>query len=95
MATGVFGYLALDAQKKFKDQVNTFPNSKSESENARTQSRNYGFLADGFGAATAVSGESALYLLLTQTGSKAKTDKPSKDVVLSPTPGGVVMQGSF
>jgi hypothetical protein len=95
VATGVFGYLALDAQKKFKDQVNTFPNSRSEIEDARSQSKHYAYLADGFGAATAVSGGVALYLLLTHSGSKPKTDQPSKDVVLAPTPGGVVMQGSF
>jgi hypothetical protein len=95
VATGVFGYLALDSQRKFKDQVNTFPNSRSEIEDARSQSKHYAYLADGFGAATAVSGGVALYLLLTHNGSKSKTDKPSKDVVLSPTPGGVVMQGSF
>jgi hypothetical protein len=95
VATGVFGYLALDAQKRFKDQVDTFPNSRSEIEDARSRSKHYAYLADGFGAATAVSGGVALYLLLTHNSSKSKTEQPNKDVVFAPTPGGVVMQGSF
>jgi hypothetical protein len=95
VATGVFGYLALDAQKKFKDQVNTFPNSKQEIEDARAQSRHYGYLADGFGAATVVSGGIALYLALTHSWSKSKSSKPSQEVVFAPTLGGMVMHGSF
>jgi hypothetical protein len=95
VATGVFGYLALDAQKKFKDQVNTFPNSSTEIENARTQSKRYGYLADGFGAATVVSGGIALYLALTHHWSKPKSTKPVQEVVFAPTLGGMAVQGTF
>lgn len=94
VATGVFGYLALDAQKKFKDQVNTFPNSSTEIENARTQSKRYAYLADGFGAATVVSGGIALYLALTHHWSKPKS-KPTQEVVFAPTLGGMAVQGTF
>lgn len=93
VATGVFGYLALDAQKKFKDQVNTFPNDRHQIEDARAQSKRYAYLADGFGAATLVSGGLAVYLALTHTWSKPV--KPSQQVVLAPTPGGMVLQGAF
>lgn len=95
VATGVFGYLALDAQKKFKDQVNTFPNSSTEIENARTQSKRYAYLADGFGAATVVSGGIALYLALTHHWSKPKSTKTTQEVVFAPTLGGMAVQGTF
>ncbi len=95
VTTGVLGYLALDAHRKFKDQVSTFPNSSAEIEDARTRSKRYGYLVDGFGAATVVSGGIALYLALTRGGSEAKPAKPIKEVVLAPTPGGVVLQGMF
>jgi tetratricopeptide (TPR) repeat protein len=94
-ATGVFGYLALDAQKKFKDQVKTFPNSRAEIEDARAQSKRYAYLADGFGAATVVSGSIALYLALTHHWSKPKSAKPIKEVVFAPTLGGIAVQGAF
>lgn len=95
VATGVFGYLALDAQKKFKDQVNRFPNSRTEIEDARTQSKRYGYLTDGFAAATVVSGGIALYLALTHPWSKAKNTKRAREIVFAPTLGGMAVQGAF
>jgi hypothetical protein len=93
VATGVFGYLALDAQKKLNDQVKTFPNTATQIEDARTRSKNYAYLADAFGVATLVSGSIALYLVLTHDWSKSA--KPTKTVVLTPTPGGMAMQSTF
>jgi hypothetical protein len=95
VATGVFGYLALDAQRKFKDQVNRFPNSRTEIEDARTQSKRYGYLTDGFAAATMVSGGIAVYLALTHPWSKPKTAKRAREIVFAPTLGGMAVQGAF
>jgi len=42
VGTGVFGYLALNAQKDLKNQISTYPNTRDNIENARTRSKNYG-----------------------------------------------------
>jgi hypothetical protein len=97
VATGVFGYLALDAQTNLTNQVNTYPNTRDQIENARSKSRNYAYIADAFGAATVVSGGVALYLALTHWGdwSRSKPRKMNKAIVIAPTVGGMVMEGSF
>jgi tetratricopeptide (TPR) repeat protein len=89
IGTGVFGYLALSAQKDFNDQLKTYPNTKDNIDTARSKSKSYGLVADGFGAATLLSGGVALYFLVT---GRAETSKP---VALSPTLGGMVLHGRF
>jgi len=95
--TGIFGYLALNAQKNLKDQVATYPNTRDNIENARTRSKNYGYVTDALGAATLVSGGVALYFVLSHRGasSKAKSGIVSEPIVLAPTVGGIVLQGGF
>jgi hypothetical protein len=97
VGTGVFGYLALNAQKDLKDQVNTYPNSKANIENARTRSKNYGYVTDALGAATLISGGVALYFVLSHSGAspKPKSGKAIEAIVVAPTVGGIVLQGSF
>jgi hypothetical protein len=95
VGTGIFGYLALHAQDDFKSQLNTYPNTKDQIESARTKSKNYGYIADAFGAATILSGGAALYFALTAGPSRAP--KPGKAMVVgwAPTLGGMVLQGAF
>jgi len=95
VATGVLGYLALDAQRNLNNQVNTYPSSRDQIESARSKSKNYAYATDAFGAATLVSGGIALYLALTHDWSKTKSAKMNKTVVLAPTLGGMVLQGAF
>lgn len=97
IATGVSGYLALGAQQDFKDQLARYPNTRDSIENARTKSKNYGYVTDVLGAATIVSGGVALYFALTYAAeSKAEqAAKEKKSVSLLPTLGGMVLQGSF
>jgi tetratricopeptide (TPR) repeat protein len=95
VGTGVFGYLALGAQKDLKDQINTYPNTKATIENARTKSKNLGHVTDAFGAATLVSGGVALYFAITQGGGSPKPKKAVGPIVLAPTVGGMVVQGAF
>ena len=97
VGTGVFGYLALNAQKNLKDQVNTYPNTKANIEDARTRSKNYGYVADALGAATVISGGVALYFALSHSGvsAKPKSGKAIEAIVVAPTVGGIVLQGSF
>jgi hypothetical protein len=95
VGTGVFGYLALGAQKDLKDQINTYPNTKATIENARTKSKNLGYVTDAFGAATLVSGGVALYFAITQGGGSPKPKKAVGPIVLAPTVGGMVVQGGF
>ena len=97
VGTGVFGYLALNAQKDLKDQVNTYPNTKANIENARSRSKNYGYVADALGAATIISGVVALYFALFHSGvsPKPKSGKVVEAIVVAPTVGGIVFQGSF
>jgi hypothetical protein len=97
VGTGVFGYLALNAQKDLKDQVNTYPNTKDRIEDARTRSKNYGYVTDALGAATLISGGVALYFALFHSGvsPKPRSGKASEPIVVAPTMGGMVLQGSF
>ena len=97
VGTGVFGYLALNAQKDLKNQISTYPNTRDNIENARTRSKNYGYITDALGAATLVSGGVALYFLFSHSGvsPKPKSGIASEPIVVAPTVGGLVLQGSF
>ncbi len=96
VGTGVFGYLALRAQSDFKNQLNVYPNTRDQVESARTKSKNYGYIADSFGAATILSGGAALYFALTSGGSSQPAKSGKATVVgWAPTVGGMVLQGSF
>jgi tetratricopeptide (TPR) repeat protein len=97
IGTGVCGFLALGAQKNLKDQVNTYPNTKESIDNARTKSKNWGYVTDALGAATLISGGVTLYLALSRSGdsSEPKPVKANKTIVLAPTLGGMVLAGSF
>lgn len=102
IATGVCGYLALGAQQDLKDQVDSYPNTRDNIDNARTKSKNWGYVTDALGAATIVSGGVALYYALTHgTGSqrpkadKQQSEKNTPAISLAPTVGGMVLQGSF
>ncbi len=94
--TGIFGYLALRSQNDFKNQLNSYPNTKDQIESARTKSKNYGYIADAFGAATLLSGGACLYFALTSGGS-SRSAKHGKTTVVgwAPTVGGVTLQGAF
>ena len=93
IGTGVFGYLALAAQKDFHDQLNKYPNTKTNIEDARSKSKRYALITDGLGAATLLSGGVALYFLITDPPASPTSSKSS--VALSPTLGGMILQGSF
>jgi len=97
VGTGIFGYLALGAQKKLDDQLKTYPNTKSNIEDARTKSKHYGYITDALGSATILSGGVALYFAIRHSGD-APTTKPGKtssSVVVAPTVGGMVLEGNF
>jgi tetratricopeptide (TPR) repeat protein len=97
VGTGVFGFLALKAQHDLNDQINTYPNTKDKIEDARSKSKTYGYVTDALGAATLISGGVALYIALTHRGDspKAKSSETNIPIVLAPTVGGMVLQGSF
>lgn len=97
VGTGVCGYLALGAQKQLNDQINTYPNTSKNIEDARTKSKNYGYLTDALGGATLISGGVALYFALTHSGDSPtkKSTKTNKPIALTPTLGGVVVEGGF
>jgi hypothetical protein len=97
VGTGVFGYLALGAQKKLDDQLNVYPTTRNNIEDARTKSKNYGYATDALGCATLLSGGVALYLAISNRGDVAaqKSRKKNESIVLTPTVGGMVLQGGF
>ena len=95
VGTGVCGYLALHAQKNLKDQINAYPNTKNNIEDARTRSKNYGYLTDALGGATLVSGGMALYFALTHKGDSPKSGKSNRSIVVAPTLGGMMVEGNF
>ena len=97
VGTGVFGYLALGAQKDLNTQIATYPNTRSKIEDARSRSKNYGYVTDALGAATLVSGGLALYFALSHKGDSPtpQSGKKANPIVLAPTPGGMVLEGAF
>jgi hypothetical protein len=97
VGTGVCGYFALRAQKDLDDQMKIYPNTRNKIEDARTKSKNYGHLTDALGAATLISGGIALYLVLTHSDNAPtpRSGQTKKHVVLAPTLGGMVLEGSF
>jgi tetratricopeptide (TPR) repeat protein len=97
IGTGVCGFLALQAQQQLKDQINTYPNTRDSIEAARKKSKNYGYATDALGAATLLSGGAALYFVLTHSWDPPtpKAGKINKSIVLAPTVGGMLLQGSF
>jgi len=90
IGTGVFGYLALTAQADFKDQLNKYPNTAANIEDARSKSKQFAHITDGFGAATLLSAGVAVYFLITDY-----PGSPKNTVALSPSLGGMVLHGSF
>jgi hypothetical protein len=97
VGTGVFGYLALGAQKKLEDQVKTYPNTRNNIEDARTKSKNYGYITDALGGATILSGGVALYFAIRHSSDVAafKSSRTNSPIVVAPTVGGMVMEGHF
>jgi tetratricopeptide (TPR) repeat protein len=97
IGTGVCGYLALGAQKHLNDQVNTYPNTKNNIEVARTRSKNFGYGTDALGAATIISGGVALYFAIShgRNSPSPKSGKADRPIVVAPTLGGMVVEGSF
>jgi tetratricopeptide (TPR) repeat protein len=97
VGTGVCGYLALRAQKNLNDQVKIYPNTENNIEDARTKSKNYGYVTDALGGATLISGGVALYFALTRSGdsSTPKPGKTNRPIVLLPTVGGMILEGTF
>jgi hypothetical protein len=93
--TGVCGLLALRAQKNLNDQINTYPNTKSNIENARTRSKNYGYATDALGAATLLSGGAALYFVISHSSNSPKSGKTNRPIAVAPTLGGLVVEGRF
>lgn len=95
-ATGVVGYLALSAQDDLKKQVNTYPSTKDQIDNARTKSKNYGYVADALGAATIVAAGASVYFLLTRHSDQPPASKShASSVVVAPTLAGMMVEGSF
>jgi tetratricopeptide (TPR) repeat protein len=94
-AAGVFGYLALRAQKNFKDQLDTYPNTRASIEDARTKSKNYGYITDALGAAAILSGGIATYFIVTYHGSPSPKSGKGTVVGLAPTVGGMLLEGRF
>lgn len=101
VGTAAFGYLALSAQHDLNNQVNTYPNTRNNIEDARSKSKTYGYVTDALGAATLVAGGAALYLALTyrEDTAKARQRKMYKTIVLAPSvapnAGGMLVQGRF
>ena len=97
VGTGVFGYLALGAQKDLNDQVNTYPNTRSKIEDARSKSKHDAYVTDALGAATLVSGGVALYFALShrRDSPTAGSGRSKSPIVVAPTVGGMVVEGSF
>jgi len=94
IATTVFGFLALDAKTNFNNELLKIPNTKDNIDSARSKMKTYARLTDAFGAATLVSGGVALYLLLSDSTPKAKTEKKTS-VALYPALGGLSLQGAW
>jgi tetratricopeptide (TPR) repeat protein len=94
IATGVFGLLALRAKSDFEGELGQIPNSKDSIDSARTKMKTYAYVTDGLGLATVASGVVSLVFLLTDSGSKKKSNAESS-VALVPTVGGLLLHGAW
>ena len=95
VATGIFGWQMLAAKKDFDREVAKTPYDKAVADNARSRALTYQYLADGFGAATLISGSIALYLALTNDGAseQRKATSAKRSIAVVPAVNGLVVHG--
>ena len=105
VGAGVFALLAQDSKREFEYQLNTFPNTKSEIDAARSEMQRNAAITDVLAAAAVVSGGFTLYFALSggskDTSASAKIAAPKTapkigfTPTFTPTFGGVAAVGSF
>jgi hypothetical protein len=98
--SGVFAILAHGAKKDFESQLETYPTTPEQIDDARSKASLYSGLADGFAVGAIVAGGATLFLALTRGSSSspsttAASAPPPKRIAFAPTLGGVVAVGEF
>jgi hypothetical protein len=89
VGAGVFALTARQAKSAFETELNTFPNTKERIDEARSKMITYAALTDAFAAAALLSGALTVYFGLSDSG------EPERKVAVTPTLGGVLVQGRF
>jgi tetratricopeptide (TPR) repeat protein len=99
VGAGVFALLAQDAKRDFEHQLDVFPSTKRDIDNARSTMVRHAAITDGLAAAAVVSGGLTLFFALSSGGNRqtfaAAAPGATARVGLSPTLGGVAAVGSF
>lgn len=95
LATGVFGWLLLNAKSDFDVEVSKTPYNRSKAEDIRSKALTYQYLTDGFGIAALLSGGAALYLILSDSSNPAQPKHPGQTVAVAPSAGGLVVYGRW
>lgn len=96
--SGIFALMAHSAKQDFESQLETYPASKEQIDDARSKASLYGGLADGFAVGAIVAGGATLFFALTHPSSSSSSaaSAPSpKRVAFAPTLGGIVAVGEF
>ncbi len=96
----VSGLLALQANDKFQDKLDTsYPGDASSIDDQRSQLRTWSYVADGLTVATVLAAGVTVYLGLRSNSRPARTEgrapAPAPDVQLGARPGGVALKVTF
>jgi tetratricopeptide (TPR) repeat protein len=96
VGTGVFALLAFDAKKDFDAELERFPTSRVEIDDARSRLRTYAAVTDGLAAATLVAGGMTLVLALSGGSAKSSAQQGTSTTIrVAPRMGGVTLSGTF
>ncbi len=97
VATGVFGFLAFQAQKDFDKELDRIPNSRGNIDDARSKTKSYAYATDAFAAVTLLSTGVAIYMAVSSGGESGsnKQGPRGRSAALMPTVGGLVLQGTW
>jgi hypothetical protein len=88
VATGVFGFLALDARHRYENDAAAGPLASSDLDGYERRIRRFSITTDILAGATLVAGSATLYLALTRP-------KAGADVGVSIGPGSIQLGGRF
>jgi tetratricopeptide (TPR) repeat protein len=94
---GVFALLAQDAKRDFEHQLDVYPTTKADIDEARSSMVRNAAITDGLAAAAVVSGGLTLFFALSSGGSRdaPAAAKAGPRVAVSPALGGIAAVGSF
>jgi tetratricopeptide (TPR) repeat protein len=93
IGAGTFALLTRQAERDFKTQLDTFPNSKDNIDAARDRMARNAAITDGLAGATLLAGGLTLYFAFSHSDDEPEANRAQVQVL--PTLGGVAVSGRF